>query len=350
MSVRLKKSYFARDRSQELEYTSFFDKLYKNFSFLGKAIFAIILAPTIVASSIFSQVTFLMIANALLALGFISHFLHRIYRKEVSASELFLTLATITLFTLLLFHLLPTMPGWGFFATLYFINLFATSITTFFLVRNLIIPPIQSLFNYVAAKLFGLNLKEQLFKPSLLDKDKDVELLQRTLYKLKRIDRLKEPVSDKDVAVLNNRIQLLSSYVNKYQTPLFGFINNGDDIKQREIEVKKIKDGGSLDTSTSFIKEKELRKMQKVEKYKDVLKKWDSKTPSIEELESFFIFSSNATKQDIAGCKDLLITEITRQNTKISTLRACLFTPKKSSFVLKLEEGEDLDGIKTICV
>lgn len=163
MKVHLRKSAFARNKEREHN-NNFFNKIHKNLSSLTHIGFAILLAPTIVISSFISQTFFLMIANIFLSMGFMFDFLHRIYHNEISYLEILLSIIAIALLFLLAFYLTPMIGGWTVLGTLCFINLFSSSITSFFLIRNLVIPPLLSLIR-LTAKSLGFEIKETYYSP-----------------------------------------------------------------------------------------------------------------------------------------------------------------------------------------
>lgn len=331
MKIRLRKTLFSRNRHREKEKTSLFDTIYKNLSFLTNVAFVIILAPTIVISSLLSHASFLMIANIFLALGFVVHFCHRIYLREVSYSELLISLVAIGLLCLLAFYLSPAITSWTFISTLCFINLFSTSITSFFLIRNLIIPPLQSTIQHVSKSL-GYEETTAFFYIKPLSVAKDRGVVNILLNKFYNYGSFSKKYSDDDLKPFNKIIDVLSHYVNKYQQPVLGYINNYERIKELENAISKLVNNGDTVSSLGFVNKKIMFKNSKIEALSEVRVLLDKHKQEnkieLNNINRFFyslhpITEENQT-QTLDTCIALLETEIIRQQAKVNDLSSCV--------------------------
>ncbi|OGV32294.1 MAG: hypothetical protein A3E88_05615 [Legionellales bacterium RIFCSPHIGHO2_12_FULL_35_11] len=320
MAISIKKSAFARDKTRENEDSSIFNKLYNNFSLFGKVIFAIVVAPTITITSLFSQVVFLIVANCLLALGFLSNFLHRLISRKVSVSEFFLTILVIAALAIAAFYLLPALPGLSIFGAFFFINLIATSINTFFLIRTVVIPPLQSLFNYCMS-YFGIESKEKLFYTESLNSNKEEDVtIVRNILGTNTCDPEKK---EQAMMIISNQLHLINKYLNKYSEPIFGSINNSDKIDIFLKAKKQILNDRNIDGIKRRIKLKIDWKMTKCDKL-SVAKKYLEQS-NFNNYANFF--NSSDGKFNKEECQKVLNEKITRQNEKLLELKNCVLWP-----------------------
>ncbi|MDP3704992.1 MAG: hypothetical protein Q8R24_03680 [Legionellaceae bacterium] len=332
MKVKSKKPIFSRNRDREDESNGLFNKIHKNLSFLTNTVFVVILAPTIVISSFLSHTSFLMFANIFLALGFVFHFLHRIYLNEVSYSELLISLVVLALLCLVAFYFSPVITNWTFINTLCFINLFSTSIISFFLIRNVIVPPLQAVVQHISKSLgYESTTSFYYVKPLILVRDRSIA--DRLLKKFYHYDSFSKSYTDDDLRPFNKIIEVLSKYVNKYQEPVLGYINNYDRIKELENGLSKLVMNGDTDSSLGFIKKKidfKQTKMQAMLEVKDLLNQYKKREekPDINNMNRFFysLPDINEGNQDstMDSCLELLEVELARQQVKIDELSGCI--------------------------
>ncbi len=328
MKIKINKKYFARNRHRELEERGIFNTISRDLLFLTNTSFMIILAPTIVISSVLSHASLLMIANLFLAFGFVFNFGRRVFAREVSISEFLITLIVIALLCLLAFYLSPAITQLSFIGVLCFINIFTTSISSFFLIRNIIIPPIQSLIQRVA-RFFGFELTEHLFYVSPFSLEKDRGTIDRLSKKFYGYDSFSDKFAEENITPFNNMIAVLSRYVNKYQEPLLGYVNDYVRIKDLESTISKLVTKGDTDSTLTFIKRKIDFKTTKIKALTQV------KTELTQEsnqnrvfIQRFFNHLPSKIEENttevFTQCNALLQSEIERQQTKIDQLNACL--------------------------
>lgn len=345
MRLILKKSFYRRNRDRELENNNFFNKIHKNITSLTNVAFAIILAPTIVVSSLLSQATFLMIANIFLSLGVISSFFYRIYRQEMSLLEAIVSLLCMLALFFAAFYFIPIAPGLGLLGIIGLTNLFSSSINSFFLLKNIVVPPLQLLFANIM-RIFGWNLKADMVYKKPLNLQTDRHVLDKLLRKDCGYDSSSQRFQDKDITHFNNSLNLMCEYINKYQRAFLGSINNFDNIKSLESAVNKLITDGNTDGSTGFINKKlnfKVTKIQILVKVYSELQKEQNNSNSINNnfdvkkySQYFTIFSHNKNldKNDYLNKgKEALTNEIIKQNSKLNLFLSCLSDKESKDFI-----------------
>lgn len=322
------KKFYSRNKYRDNDDNSVFKTIYKNLSFFSTTGYLILLAPTVLISSLFTQAAFLMMTNLFLALGFIFNFCHRIYLKEVSSFELLMTLIIITGLVLLAFYLSPIMPSTSLISILCFINLFSSSINSFFLIRNVVIPPLASITRSLLNQL-GYSVSINCFDIHPLEMQRDRVVIDRLMKKYYHYDSYSTEYRLEDLTPFNKLIRLLCRYINKYQEPFLGYINHYDQIKKLEDAVNKLVKEGDAESSLAFIHKKIAFKESKVKalkEVKDLVEQADAPTFTWQKMYCFFAgiqptdeHNSN-TKNT---CLQLLTKEIDRQEKKLTDLYAC---------------------------
>jgi hypothetical protein len=342
MNFSINKAHFKMRKDKDLD--SFFKKSNENLLFILPIIFGLILSPTIIVGSILSQTVFLIIANALLSIGFIIEFCGRIYRNEVSFTEFMLSLIVMTGLFLVAFYFLPGIPGFGVIGALCFINLLATSINSFFLIRNLIIPPVLELIKYFVLKVFGYEMKARIYNADRITEKEHRGVTNRlftTFYKQE------SSASEVDISVdfeekikpFNNTIEMLEHYVNKYQKPVLGYLNRYIEIQRLQSAATRLAEEGHTDAAFGFIKMKLPFKKQKMSELTRAKEKLQTEAQSLgNNLHTFFspplgMTIGNSPENIQQGIK-LLEAEILRQSEKIAKLEACLPEPQKHGFLI----------------
>ena len=330
MTITLNKSYFARNKSREKDGGGIFSLIHKNLSFLTNVAFLIVLAPTVVVGSLLSHASFLMIANIFLALGFLFNFFNRIYMREISVEEVVITLVVIGLLCLLAIYLAPAVSSWGLISTLCFVNLFSTSIIAFFLARNFLVPPLLSGMRSIGNALgFKLDTSFYYMSPLELENEgepeKDRSLIDRLLMKLyghnSRSKENQETLSQ-ELASINKVIKILSKYINKYDEPIFGYINNNEKIKTLEGALTKLVVNCDTDGCSGFLKRKISYKQTKIEKLQQALCEVNDSQDGLE-VRWYRFFNNMPTSNTLLSMKyarELLASEIERQQKKVDDL------------------------------
>lgn len=337
----LNKKFYSRKKDLEKQGENIFSKASKNISTIAPIIFSLILGPTVVVSSVMSQATFLMIANILLSIGLSLAFLNRVYHGNAKSLEIVLTLGMIAALFFLVLYLSPVITAWNVLGVISFINLFASSINAFFLLRTTILPPVLASIKFVLSKAgFKVDIN--------LDKNRDFEV---------EIDFEKGLKSDAAATVLltknyppcvataenivnnnwrtiaispyNHSKDRLYHYATRYRSTPFGEINNREAIADCLKHVDNMMLKGSIDGSHNvFFFKKLIAKSEKVKAMSDDLtilnqhsqcsSDWTEKTSFINKR---FILHSSAFK--ISQCIDVLNANIQTQLGKIKILLQC---------------------------
>ena len=327
-AITLKKEFYARDRYRDHDDDSFFKHVHKNISFLSNTGFVILLAPTVVISSLMSHTAILMVANAFLALGFIFNFAHRVYLQEASPFELLVSLIVIGLLVLLAFYLAQPTIELSLLSILGMINLVASGINSFFLIRHVLIPPLASMTEYsLRAMGFDVSIKFHKIHPLTIEQDKLV--IDRLLNKLFKINSDSPAYTAKHLESLNRIIDVISRYINKYQAPLFGSITNSDFIKKYEDGLSRFVKEGYSDTVMDLINRKISFKASKIRiltnaKLEVGTEISENSFPSNNMHCFFSSLPEDSTPLNVGQqCLQLLDDEIQKQQTKLDDLYAC---------------------------
>ncbi|MDF1758496.1 MAG: hypothetical protein P1U74_09405 [Legionellaceae bacterium] len=263
MPIKIKKSYFSQSNGSDSENNTFIDKITRNSLLLGKALFVLILAPSVVVASFFSQGAFLILANILLASCVVVGFGNRLFKKEADFNELLISVALIGLLFLLAFYFLPSIPAWGVIGALCVVNLIATSINVFSVLREVLVPPFKLLIHHVC-KLFGVEVRLGLFHKKHLDIENSSYDKQAIMF-LKQNKFKKEGTGlDEIVTCVNKASDLHCWYVNKYEGSLFGSINNYDSINTVKSARASLANGSHDASYNKFLQKKYNRKQTKL--------------------------------------------------------------------------------------
>lgn len=326
------KKFYSRDRSRDNDDNSLFKTIYKNLSFFSTTGWLILLTPTIILTSLLTQTAFLMIANIFLALGFVFNFCHRIYMQEVGFFEFFMTLIIVAALVILAFYLSPILTSTSLIGILCIVNLFSSSINSFFIIRNILLPPLasltQSFFNCLG---FSFVIHCFMIRPLELERDRSV--IDRLLNKYYKYDSYSERYQEANLSPFNRLIEVLCRYINKYQETLLGHINHQDKIKKLEDALTKLIKEGNSESSMDFIHRKISFKNTKIHSLKAAKSSVETanKTQNFNKknMNQFFAFlddSDENNPQTIDLCLQLLNREIARQETKLKELSACEVT------------------------
>ncbi len=325
--LRLRK-FYARNKYRDNDDNSVFKTIYKNLSFFSNTGYLILLAPTVLISSLFTQAAFLMFANIFLALGFVFNFCHRMYLQEVSYFELLMTAAIIAGLILFAFYLTPIVPGTTLISILCFTNLFSSSINSFFLIRNIVIPPLASFTKWFLTQL-GYPVSINYFDIHSLEIERDRVVIDRLMKKYYKYDTYDTAYKSDDLKPFNQIIRLVCRYINKYQEPFLGYINHHDQIKKLEEAVSKLVKEGDAESSYTFIHKKISFKESKIKELKRItslIKQTEIQDFTRQKMIPFFKYFQHSDEQNPnskESCLGLLTKEIARQERKLQRLCAC---------------------------
>lgn len=339
--LSLNKSVYSA-RHVEKHGDNIFSKAAKDLSTVTPIIFGIILGPTVVVSSIMSQAAFLMIANILLSVGLSLMFFNRVYQGNAKLPEIFLTLSIITALFFLVLYVSPVIMGLDFLSILSYINLFASSINSFFLMRNILLPPFLKVIHDVTAKL-GMKIDTHLDKPRDFQVENDEkkglksdtiadELLVKNYTHADSKNLRDNNWRKKAIEPYNHSKEVIYNYATRYRSTLFGEINNRDNITDCLNLVNGIMFKGATDSSHNvFLRNKLIRKSIKINRMqedKDYLEKnYSSWNPKEKEafIKGHFIHLNSITfkeesSETLTKCYDV---NIELQLSKIINILKC---------------------------
>ena len=333
--ITLNRVFFGRNRHREKEYDDVFSITYKSLAVLSNIVFLVIFPPVIAISNIFSHSFFLSIMNICLSVGYVAKVIHKIKEGEVSPLDLSISAIFLALSLAITFYLAPIISLVHLFDVIGIINLVATGVNSFFLVRNLLVPPCQAFVRYVMT-FFGNEINTSVFNKAPLSLEQDRPVIDRLLRKFYNHDSFSDSFNEHQLVPLNNMLSTLSRYINKYNEPFLGNLINHDRINVLENAVSQYIVNGNTDNSTVFIKRKIDFKTTKLklltQAQRELIAGQETKQPL-----NYSFFEPNSQRaegqeeDDYALGLSLLNDEITKQNNKLALLQSCLVTPHNCS-------------------
>ncbi len=261
MTLKLRSTPFKRNRSRE---KNLGDVFHKTSTRLNWAL-TILFSPVLMAPSLFSQEIVLMFISISLCLGNLANLGYRIYQNDVSKTELFLTLTILPLFITAAYSLLPSaLSIVSLLGAIALTNQLAIGVNSFFLLRNSIIPPILGWFKHIARQL-GFEIHDQYYQNKPFDLQADACIVN-SLYHKHFDHNLYEGPVEEDLKKLNQLLQILTDYINKYDEKIFGYMHYQQAINAVEGYISQLTVHGNADSSFAFIKQKLIYKEVKLHK------------------------------------------------------------------------------------
>lgn len=333
MSVYLKKSFFSRNKEREEAYGSMFNKASLSITFIINVVIATLFAPVVILTSIAFKDVALMLANIFLSVGYSTNFFYRLASKEVSASELIISAITLAAFLVFTFYFLPVTTVWSLVNIINFCNHVATAVNGFFLVRNVIVPPLKKLSESVA-RFFGYEIGGSYFYQRPLRLGKDRFVIDKLFRKYYRHDVTQSKNFDEELRPFNNLLLKLVSYTDKYNEPFLGSLSNGEMISAHEKLIKQLIIEGNASNCILRIEQKMEYKKTKITLLESAKMEVETITASdsikdiTSKLRFFGAIPSKKVKTARAElkneCLDIIDTELKRQQEKLEALKACL--------------------------
>lgn len=332
MELILNKAQFARNHDREKEFGDIFNKTSRGLNSIMPMIITMFFTPALITTSLYSKEIILILANLSLSLGYLTNFAYRIYKNQVSNSELFVTSISLTAFLVLAYFLCPPIATLSFISSLTAINLMAVAINLFFLIKHVIVPPCKKFIENIAQNL-GFDISARYYSKPPLTLEHDRYILDHLLKATYKHDSYSPDFNPRELESFNNLLAKLSQYIDKYDESLLGYINNKDAIADLEDQIAKLTTQGNPDASYTFIHKKIGFKTTKIHMLEEAQKQLTfelagpDKTPG-KTLRFFkgvtnLDFQSNPQQMIQEGIL-CLEKEIQRQQDKISSLKACL--------------------------
>jgi hypothetical protein len=255
MSLKLKKQLFSRNKEREKDIGEFFNKTSSGLTNIMPLIITVFFTPAIITTSFFSKEIIVILANASLCLGYLSNFAYRLYHREISKSELLVTLFTLALFLTLAYFLFPALGALSLITVLGFVNQMAIATNLFFLMKHVVVPPCKQMLENIA-QYMGLDIAGRYYSKPPLSLERDRFVIDQLLKKTYEHDSFSEQFNPKEIKVFNKLLNKLLKYINKYDASILGYIKNKEEITDLEQQIEELTIQGNPDSAYTFIRKK----------------------------------------------------------------------------------------------
>lgn len=332
MFLKLKKYLFSKNHDREKEAGDFFSKTSSGLTSVMPLILTVFFTPALITTSLFSKEIIVMLANFSLSLGYITNFAYRLYRKEVSASELLISSLTLAAFLTVAYLLFPPLAPISFIGVLIALNQMAVAVNLFFLIKHVLVPPCKKLIEHVA-QYMGFNITGRYYSKPPLTLEQDRHVIDQLLMKTYGHDSFAPQFHQNQLDRFNALLMKQSSYIDKYDESILGYINNRAPIADLEDQITKLTVQGNPESSFTFIRKKigfKTTKIKMMEQAKEiVLNAIEHPEQDVSEALHFFKPVKNMDLQKdrdkiLATGLKCLDLEILKQQEKINSMESCL--------------------------
>ena len=343
----LRSEIFKRNKDRDFYNRSYFGAVEDTINWANKIIISLFFTPVVAITSLFTKNGLLILANAAISFCQVSNLSVRYAFNLISFSDLLLSFLGVGF---VVFVAISTTPSffpltYNFTNVFYSVNIIATAINTFFLLQDVLLPPIKKLIE-LCLNLLNIPSKGLLFSDLKLTLEKDraiLDALLRQCYKHTTYDKniSKEQISN-EISVFNNMLEILVDYTNKYNTVFLGHIINQQNIKDMEKLIPELIRMCNTSNVLKFLQKKESfkkTKVDKISKAKQEILDAKSKAEESEESEdiseynklsvryfSCFVEAKNTSDMN-ESCNqsiELLDAAIEKQKTKIEKLKKAI--------------------------
>ncbi len=328
MNLMLRKSPFKRNQHREKSIGDIFNNASSSLNSIMSLALTIFFTPALMATSLFSQEIVLMLINLSLCLGNLSNFGYRVYKNEVGKIELLVSLGLLAGVIAGAYFLFPAVVSTAsVLGIIALANQFAVGINLFFLLRNSIVPPIIGWFRSVG-RTFGFDIQDKYYQIKPLDLKEDACIVNTLMQKHFGHNFREGPVED-DLKKLNQLLNILQGYINKYDEMVLGDVKHNEVIKAIEGHIRQLTLKGSADSSFSFIRQKIAYKEVKVHRLQQAKSEGEKDDQNWQWLSKYCKGVDRSSYHRQPGlfhhkAIELLEKEIERQQTKIDRLSGCL--------------------------
>jgi hypothetical protein len=328
---KFKRSFIKRDRSLDNEAGHYFTSASFGLMALGKIWVTLSSVQIVVVPTITPEGFFLIFANVFLALGYFYNFFYRSVQLEITLTEAFLTVTGLTASIVLALYLASAMLLVSLTLPVLLVNcsVIATAINSFFLIKNVIIPPLKRMMECAFA-YFGWTFQVEYRPATQLIKERHRAIIDLLL----RPEGLNDGNNDKFESY-NKILTKLDSYNNKYNEEVFGSFFRQKEITAIEKSIRELTTEGKDASALSIL----YRKLSfKLSKYKTLTTALNELTASYgsKNMDSynglcarFFDNHSNvrtmvSMEQSWNVTRPLLFNELIRQKRKFDRLKECI--------------------------
>lgn len=331
MALKLNRTLFSRPHDREKDLGDFFNKTSSSIINLTPFLVPLFVAPALITTSLFSKEIILMLANISLGLGYLSNFAYRIYRKEVSKSELLVSVLILSYLLILSYAFYPVIASATLLNVLGIVNQMAAAVNLFFLIKHNVVPALMKLIEKTA-NFIGFDIAARYYSKPPLSLENDRFVLDRLMMQTYGHDTFDPQFEENKLTRFNKLLNKLSAYVNKYDQPLFGYLRNRDRIADLESQINALTTQGNPDSSYTFIRRKVGFKTTKIKLLEAAKKEVDAAIKVENYDRAALRFFGDIDEQQFKkntkmiflegiGCLEL---EIHRQKEKVESLEDCL--------------------------
>lgn len=259
----LNSKYFKRNQHRQILNSGLFGDAEASINWISRILLALFFTPVVAVTSLFAKSTIVIIANISLSIGYVINLFYRSYSGVISYPELLLNVVCISIAIFFASALtgITLFPVATFAGVLFSLNIIATAVNSFFMIKNLIIPALTRLLESVCAKI-GLEINTKLFQRPPLTIDKDREIIDRLFKKHYGFDTFDERFKSNDNDIerylkpFNNILHTLTDYLNKYHHQAFGNVVNQQQITLIEKLINELVCDGETSNVFKFLDKK----------------------------------------------------------------------------------------------
>lgn len=261
----LKTKLFKRLSARESLEDNYFSGANSLFEWLIKVLFTVLVTPLVIAGNLLAKDFFLIVANITLALGHLANYYLRVRAGDVARTEILLVLAILGLSITVAFTAVSaalTLPVSAWLCLLLYINVGAIVVNAFFFVKSVIVQPMLDIIKHFLSYL-GLEINTNSYSVMPLAKFEEEAIFNLSLEELYCLDdaEFQQEPRLKQYNIVN---VILTNYLNKYSSALFGAVLNGDKIERLKKARKDFFCHGKRDSTYGFISDKLVRKFTKI--------------------------------------------------------------------------------------
>lgn len=353
----LKYEVFQRSKTRENLANGIFSDAKESINWLNRILITLFFTPVVGITDILAKNSIIVLGSISVAISYLANFTYRLIQEDASAIEILLNLFGISIAISLAVLLTPgTLPLiYNLSGILFLINVAATGVNSYFLIRDVLLPPIYTIIKEIAYKLFNIKITDHLYKRKefTLDDDYDVlfELTRRD-YGVKLENNPSNPDTKEKIKTFNNLLNKLVAYLNKYNQQFFGNVRNQSQIDQIEKIIKEVAIECKTNTAYERLNKKITFKQCKIDRLRTARRQISVAASKCEKnKEQCQIVNFNRTLRmyinmpyiacvnsthSIAEVKEaksiadkLISSEINNQSEKIELLNSCLPPQKR---------------------
>jgi|GEM_PF-3878457 len=272
-----------------------------------------------------------MLATICVCGAYLTDYLYRVYNNDIGTVELTLSVMMVIGLLTSAYLFMPAITLYSLTHLFHSVHILAITLNTFFLFRDVLIPPMKRATEYVLS-YFGVDYQDTYIQESDFNFEMDDVAIDRLFMRAynQNIDEIEAP--EEKIKPFNRLIQTLVRYANRYNDSLLGNIHNSSKIKQMKSYIEQITEDGNDANAMSFIKKKiafKTSKLRKLRNARNARNEIESITTQDDEntIKHKLRFFNQRNQTINYGHRrmalDTIDREIQRQERKVSSLEAC---------------------------